>query len=106
MEESENEVVIDFTNTEQSATEATPPPAPEGKTINEDPGPAHEVNRNPDVTAPSTEAPSDTEPDPGSSNGNGAVYDPVFGWVVPGEVNQSTIDSDGDPNKMVGNMGD
>lgn len=106
VEESENEVVIDFTNTEPSAAEATPPPAPEGKTIMEDPGPAHEVNRNPEVTAPSTEAPADTEPAPGSGNGNGAVYDPVFGWVVPGEVSQSTIDSDGDPNKMVGNMGD
>ena len=34
-----------------------------------------------------------------------AVYDPVFGWVVPGQVNQATVDSSGDPNKMVGNMG-
>ena len=64
VEESENEVVIDFTNTEPSAAEATPHPAPEGKTIMEDPGPAHEVNRNPEVTAPSTEAPADTEPAP------------------------------------------
>ena len=38
---------------------------------------------------------------PGSSNGNGAVYDPVFGWVVPGDVQQSTGDSDGDLNKQV-----
>ena len=29
----------------------------------------------------------------------------VFGWVVPGQVNQSTADSGGDPNKMVENMG-
>lgn len=42
---------------------------------------------------------------PGSSNGSGAVYDPVFGWVVPGDVQQSTGGSDGDLNKQVGNMG-
>ena len=34
-----------------------------------------------------------------------AVYDPVFGWVVPGDVQQSVGDSDGDINKQVGNMG-
>ena len=41
------------------------------------------------VTAPPAEhAPPSNEPVPGSSNGNGAVYDPVFGWVVPGNVQQ------------------
>lgn len=121
VEESENEVVIEFSDTEK--TEAAPPPAPEGKTVKEDSGPLHEVNPAPEVTAPvtephasteppasaeppaSVESPASTEPEPGSSNSNGAVYDPVFGWVVPGEVNQSTIDSDGDKDKMVGNMG-
>ena len=49
--------------------------------------------------------PPSNDPVPGSSNGNGAVYDPVFGWVVPGNVQQSTGDSDGDLNKQVGNMG-
>ena len=44
-------------------------------------------------------------PPAGTTNENGAVYDPVFGWVVPGQVNQTTVDSSGDPNKMVGNMG-
>lgn len=39
------------------------------------------------------------------STEDGAVYDPVFGWVVPGNVQQSTGDSDGDLNKQVGNMG-
>lgn len=101
--ESEDEVVIDFTDTEPAET--TPPPAPEGKTVKEDPRPAHEVNSDPEVTAPAADPPASNEPAPGSSNGNGAVYDPVFGWVVPGEVSQSTIDSEGDPNKMVGNMG-
>jgi hypothetical protein len=108
VEESGDEVVIDFTDTEKPET--TPPPAPEGKTIKEDPGPQHPVNRAPDVTVPAattstTEAEASNTPAPGSSNGNGEYYDPVFGWVKPAEVIQSTVDSDGDPNKMVGNMG-
>jgi hypothetical protein len=45
------------------------------------------------------------KPTPGSSNGNGAIYDPVFGWIVPGEGDQTPIDNDGDPNKQVGEMG-
>ena len=77
--------------------------------IIKDPGQEHTVNPDPsvpEVTAPPAEqAPPSNEPVPGSSNGNGAVYDPVFGWVVPGNVQQSTGDSDGDLNKQVGNMG-
>lgn len=102
-EESGEETVIDFTPTEKA--EETAPPAPEGKTVLEDPGEEHPIHPAPEVTAPATEAPASKEPSPGASNENGAVYDPVFGWVVPGQVNQSTMDSDGDPNKMVGNMG-
>ena len=72
-------------------------------------GQGHAVNPDPsvpEVTAPPAEqTPPSNEPAPGSSNGNGAVYDPVFGWVVPGNVQQSTGDSDGDLNKQVGNMG-
>ena len=101
------EVEIDFTDTEKP--EETPPPVPEGKTEIEDPGEEHEVNPDPavpEVTAPpAEESTSSNEPAPGSSNGSGAVYDPVFGWVVPGDVQQSTGDSDGDLNKQVGNMG-
>lgn len=100
-------LVIDFTDTEKF--EETPPPVPEGKTEIKDPGQEHTVNPDPsvpEVTAPPAEqAPPSNEPVPGSSNGNGAVYDPVFGWVVPGNVQQSTGDSDGDLNKQVGNMG-
>lgn len=109
VEESSTEVVIDFTPPTSAPKETpkeTTPPAPEGKTIIEDPGPEHPVNPAPEVTAPPAETPASTEPVPGSGNGDGAVYDPVFGWVVPGEVQQSTISSDGDPNKMVGNMGE
>ena len=105
--ETDDEVVIDFTDTQKP--EDTPPAVPEGKTELEDPGEDHPVNHDPavpEVTAPpSEESPSSSEPAPGSSNGSGAVYDPVFGWVVPGNVQQSTGDSDGDLNKQVGNMG-
>ena len=85
------------------------PPAPEGKTEREDPGEDHPVNSDPEVpkvtTPPAENEPANNEPAPGASNGNGAVYDPVFGWVVPGDVQQSVGDSDGDINKQVGNMG-
>lgn len=103
-EESGDEVVIEFTDTDKP--EVTPPPTPEGKTVQEDVGPAHEVKPDPKVTAPEPKTPTSNKPAAGSTNGNGAVYDPVFGWVVPGEVQQSTGDSDGDINKIVGNMGD
>lgn len=103
------ETVISFTPTEKPAE--TAPAAPEGKTILEDPGPEHPINPALEATAAPSEAPAPTEPPApteqtaGSTHQEGAVYDPVFGWVVPSEVIQSTIDSDGDPNKMVGNMG-
>ena len=100
-EKTEKDVAVEFSPTEKP-TET--PPAPEGKTIMEYPGPEHPGNPAPDVTAPAPEA--ESAPAPGSTDGNGAYYDPVFGWVTPAEVIQSTIDSDGDPDKMVGNMGD
>lgn len=104
VKEVDNEVIIDFSDTEK--IETTPPPAPEGKIIQEDTGPVHEVNPDPEVTAPATEPQERNEPTAGSSNGNGAIYDPVFGWVVPGDIQQSIGDSDGDINKMVGSMGE
>ena len=57
------------------------------------------------VSPSSKDTGKDETPAAGSTNENGAVYDPVFGWVVPGQVNQTTVDSGGDPGKMVGNMG-
>ncbi|MCM1375241.1 MAG: hypothetical protein NC305_04760 [Lachnospiraceae bacterium] len=35
----------------------------------------------------------------------GQVYDPVFGWVTPSNVQQDNVDSDGDINKQIGTMG-
>lgn len=102
-EESDQEVVVDFVPTETK--EETPPPPPEGKTVIADPGGDHPVNPAPETAPSSTDTGKDSTPPAGTTNENGAVYDPVFGWVVPGQVNQTTVDSSGDPNKMVGNMG-
>ena len=102
-EESEQEIVIDFVPEETK--DETPPPPPEGRTVIADPGGEHPVNPAPETAAAPTETGKEDSPAAGSTNENGAVYDPVFGWVVPGQVNQSSIDSSGDPSKMVGNMG-
>lgn len=103
VDESEDEVVIDFTPESEELQPETPePPSAEGDTA--------------DPSAPPTYAPEETEPEPtappaqnntpapGSTNENGAVYDPVFGWVEPGQVEQTPADSSGDPDKMVGDM--
>lgn len=103
VDESEEEVVIDFTPESEELQPETPePPVAEGDAA--------------DPSAPPTYAPEATEPEPtappaqystpapGSTNENGAVYDPVFGWVVPSQIEQTTSDSNGDPNKMVGDM--
>lgn len=52
----------------------------------------------------STPAPSVTAPDDSSSH-EGEVFVPGFGWVTPSNVEQDTIDSDGDINKQIGTMG-
>lgn len=104
--ETESEVVVDFTDTNKPSE--TPPPVPEGKTEMENPGEKHEVNLDPSVPKV-TQSPGNqsgkNDPAPGSSNGNGAVYDPAFGWIIPGQGEQIIGDSDGDLNKQVGNMG-
>lgn len=103
--EDENKVEIDFTAS--SKPTQTPPPIPDGKTEIAYREKEHEIKPDPyvaDVTSP-IDKPTKTSPPTVSSNGNGAVYDPVFGWVTPSEVQQSTGDSDGDLNKQVGNMG-
>lgn len=97
------EAVIDFVPAETK--DETPPPPPEGKTILADPGEEHPLNPEPETPPSSTDLGKDNTPAVGSTNENGAIYDPVFGWVVPGQVNQTTVDSGGDPDKMVGNMG-
>lgn len=102
-DDSEQEVVIDFTPAETK--DEAPPPPPEGKTATTDSGGKPSSNPSAETAPSSTDTGKDEPPAAGATNENGAVYDPVFGWVVPGQVNQSTVDSGGDPNKMVGNMG-
>lgn len=99
--EDDTDVVIDFTP-EAEELQPEPPAPPVSQEDNTDPSepPSYE----PEETSPAPQA-SQT-PEAGSSNGNGAVYDPVFGWVVPGDAQQSVGDSDGDIDKMVGNMGE
>ncbi len=107
VETDEEQTVVDFTDpTPEKSEEA--PPAPEGKT-EIDPGPSHPVQKDPTVTPkPSKQeskpSNSSAAPAPGSKNEKGQVYDPAFGWVTPSKVHQETIDGDGDPNKMVGEM--
>lgn len=102
-EETDQLVSIDFTP-EAEKLHPEPPEAPKAAedATNPDQPPAYtpeELEPEPAVPPAQPDAPA-----PGASNGNGAVYDPVFGWVVPGEINQIPMDSNGDPNKMVGNM--
>lgn len=59
----------------------------------------------PTVT-PENNADNSTPPVPeNDATHAGQVYDPVFGWVTTGDTQQDSIDSEGDINKQVGNMG-
>lgn len=101
--ETDQLVTIDFTP-ETEALQPEPPEAPTAEADATDPEqpPSYTPEElNPEPTAPPAQP--DT-PAAGAAGENGAVYDPVFGWVVPSTAEQSTMDSAGDPDKMVGNM--
>ena len=103
VERTASEVVIDFT-----------PPAEEA--AQEQEVSETEPVREPEpVDEPQQEQPVEpawTEPEGGGGGGettytppvDGAVEDPVFGKVYPGEAQQQIVDSDGDPEKQVGTM--
>ena len=102
-EETGDRVIVDFTpDSEELKPEPPAPPTTNDDTTDPSTPPVY----TPEETEPEVPAPpvQDNTPAPGSTNGNGAVYDPVFGWVVPGNVEQSQTDSNGDPDKMVGDM--
>ena len=102
-EETEQLVTIDFTpEAEKLQPEPPAPPVAEGGTDDPEQPPVYA----PEALEPEpTAAPAQPDtPAAGATNGSGAVYDPVFGWVVPGNVSQTPMDSAGDPDKMVGNM--
>lgn len=104
--EDDTNVVIDFTP-DAEELQPEPPAPPVSEEDNTDPSgpPSYEPEKTaPEPSVPEPQTPQ--TPEAGSSNGNGAVYDPVFGWVIPGDAQQSVGDSDGDIDKMVGNMGE
>lgn len=103
VDESKDEVIIDFTpEVEDLKTETPDPPAAEGDATDPSAPPTYAPEEtHPDPTAPPSQ---ENSPAPGSVREDGAVYDPVFGWVVPGQVEQTPADSSGDPDKMVGDM--
>lgn len=102
-EETDQLVTIDFTpETEKLQSDPPEPPTAEADATDPEQPPAYAPEElEPEPTVPPAQP--DT-PAAGSVGENGAIYDPVFGWVVPSTVEQSTMDSAGDPDKMVGNM--
>jgi hypothetical protein len=101
VEERGDEVVIDFTD--PNPPKAPPPKEPGTNPDNNPTPPQPEPSGTPPVAIPPSN-PSPSTPVPGRTNDRGEFYDPVFGWVRPGSVVQTEIDSAGDPNKMVGSM--
>lgn len=100
-EETEQLVTIDFTpDPEKLQPEPPETPVAEGDTSDPEQPPSYTQETLEPEPVP---AQPDT-PAAGATNENGAVYDPVFGWVIPSQVSQTTMDSAGDPDKMVGNM--
>jgi len=101
--DADGNVDIEFTPPEEELKPSAPkPPETDGDNTNPAAPPTYKPE---EVNPPAETNPEDTgKPAPGSSNGNGAIYDPVFGPSVPGEVDQTPIDNDGDPNKQVGEM--
>ena len=102
VEESDEKVTIEFTPNRKDVSSKTPdPPISDGDPTD----PATPPSYPPTETQPdSASERNNNGPTPGSTGNNGAVYDPVFGWVVPGQVEQTPADSTGDPTKMVGSM--
>ena len=121
--ENDDEVVIEFT-TEPVQPETPEAPEPQGDLTDPSNPPTYEEEVEVSLPEETGSAPAESEekPDPPAEQPSagepgsqeqpetdgvredGAVYDPVFGWVVPSPITQIEGDSDGDPNKMVGNM--
>lgn len=71
-----------------SAPETVPETSPvPDSTVNQEPTP--------------TEAPA-PESTPAADDHAGQVYDPVFGWLTPGDPQADVLDNDGDVNKQIG----
>lgn len=68
----------------EAIPETTPASLPAG---NQEPAPSE---------APAPESP------PAADDHAGQVYDPVFGWLTPGNPQADVLDNDGDVNKQIG----
>lgn len=102
VEENEDEVVIDFTDPSPSKEAAAPEtPGTDGDHVDHDAVPVQTPSEG---GKPQNEGSGSNTPAPGSTNSQGQVYDPVFGWVTPSKGNAIPMDNEGDPNKMVGEM--
>ena len=92
----DDETDIELTVLPDSKQEEPPPP-----TIS---GDATDPNSPPEYTPEQTNPSNNAGPQPGEQNGNGQVWDPVFGWITPAPANGAPVDNGGDPDKQVGNM--
>lgn len=102
VKENEGEVVIDFTDPSPSKESAPTSPGTDADHVDHDAVPVQTPSEG---GKPQSENSGSNTPAPGSKNSQGQVYDPVFGWVTPSTGNTVPMDNDGDPNKMVGEMG-
>lgn len=102
VEENPDEVVIDFTDPSPTKEPAPETPGKDTDHVDHDSVPVQTPSEG---GKPQQESSDSNTPAPGSTNSQGQVYDPVFGWVTPSTGNTVPMDNDGDPNKMVGEMG-
>lgn len=102
VEENEDEVVIDFTDPSPSKEPAPTTPGTDEDHVDHDTVPVQTPSEGGKPQQESSG--SSSAPAAGSTNSQGQVYDPVFGWVTPSTGNTIPMDNDGDPNKMVGEM--
>ena len=87
---------------EEQLTDATQ--TPNGQKVDT---PVTEVNNDKNNKPPETPAPAPAPDEPqGGDKQDGKIYIPGFGWIEDegGGGQGETVDSDGDPNKMVGTM--
>lgn len=93
----DNNVIVDFTDPEHDKPKAPEKPETSSDTKKPDKQPEYKDEE----LKPQA---STSVPAPGSKNEKGEVYDPVFGWIKPGDAEAEPIHNDGDPNKQIGSM--
>lgn len=94
--ESEDEVIINMTPPAKKTTPKDPAP-PADKAVTNNPTPNAPATSGNGATSKPKQTPKPEQP--------GKVYDPVFGWTDLAPVETQEVDSTGDPDKMIGDMG-